>query len=355
MLRSVCVVALAAIAVPAFAQTAAPLLPLAGLHDAYWPLQMVQWLGPELPYSMITLYVDDRAKQPLYDVVLSERAGNKRIHYCNSPELLAADKRKGDEAYQVAIAFERPDSVRKGAQNGLRFNTEKGVPIVWQFVELTDMSEQGSGVTPIDAPFPMLLYREQGALAGEGTALKIGSVTSAADVWKEFAQPPYFVPYHGALTQGAHIVSLSPTASSWTGAQPASLTGGASWRLTGTGGAAVTAHVDTAKGQEFTVSFTSERGDAQTLDAAQTAGGWAVSRARLGPGKAKADQTVSLVFTPALTPGAQSKFDIIAGRKTKLGSGTVETGTDGSSERWSMLSPEALKGKSAAASATLTH
>ncbi len=355
MLRPACTLAMCAAALPVLAQTAAPLLPPAGLYDRYWPLQIVQWVGPELPSSMIALYVDDRGKQPSYDVVLTERAGGRRTHYCNTPELLAEDKRNGDDAYQVAMALDKPAAPAKGAQYLLRFNTEKGVPVVWQFVELTDVSEQGSGLTPVDAPFPILLYREAGALAGEGTALKIGGVTSTADVWKEYAQPPYFVPYHGALTQGAHTLTLAPTQTTWTGTQPASLTEGASWKLTGSRGMVLTAHVDAAKGQALTVSFTDGFGDAATLDAERSTAGWAVSRVRLGPAGAKVDSTVSLAFTPALAAGVTSKFELIAGKKTKLATGTVQTGADGSSETWTMTSPDAVKSKPAAASASLSH
>ncbi len=44
----------------------------------------------------------------------------------------------------------------------------------WQFVQGSDVTEQGGGITPIDAPTPSLIFREQAAVAGEGTALKVG-------------------------------------------------------------------------------------------------------------------------------------------------------------------------------------
>lgn len=60
MLRSVPLLAFALTALPALAQTAPPatsaataLLPPAGLYYRYWPLQLVQWVGPELPLSLI--------------------------------------------------------------------------------------------------------------------------------------------------------------------------------------------------------------------------------------------------------------------------------------------------------------
>ncbi len=329
-----------------------PLLPPAGLYYRYWPLQLVQWLGPELPYSMIVLYADNRPKTPSYDVAFIDRASGKETHYANKPELLAEDKAKGYDAYPTRMQFDQPDAPGKGAQYLLRFNTEKEQPVVWQFVQLTDISDQGSGVTPVDAPFPILLYREQGALAGEGTALKIGNVTSTADVWKDYAQPPYFVPYHGAITEGAHILSIPPLQSSWTDAQPATLAEGSSWQLVSARGSAYDAHADALHSGALTLTLTDQaHGTATTLEAAQTAAGWAVSRVRLGPTGAKAEHTLQLSFAPALAPGAESRFDITAGKKTKLASGSVQTGRSqaGFEEKWTMSSPDWARGKTSTA------
>ncbi len=335
------------------AQTAAPLLPPAGLHYRYWPMQMVQWVGPELPYSMIVLYADDSAKS--YDVELIDRASGKPVHYVNTPELAAEDKAKGDDALVTRIQFDQPEAPGKGAQYGVRFNTEKGVPVVWQFVQGTDISEQGSGVSPVDAPFPVLVYREQGALAAEGTALKVGAVTSTAEMWKELAQPPYFVPYHAALSQGVHILSMSPHASTWVDAQPA-LTAGAAWKLTSAAGTVLNAHADAAGGAGATVSLTDAQRGVMTLDAQGGAGGWTVNRVRFGPAGAKADHTLSLAFTPAMAPGSDSRFELVAGRKTKLASGSVHTavGEDGrTTETWTMVTGGGGKSKSAIASTGL--
>jgi hypothetical protein len=210
---AVATTALALFPIALAAQTAPPTqtLPLAGVYYRYWPEQIVQWVGPELPYTMIVLAVDDRGKQPVYDVQLIPRPAAAPVHYTNSAEELAIIQATGQEVHQVAMQFDAPSDPANGAQYQLRFNTEKGTPVVWQFVLGTDVSEQGSGLSPVPAPIPILMYREQGGLAGQGTALQIGGVTSTADVWKEIAQPPYFVPYRGALSIGVHILTFAPT------------------------------------------------------------------------------------------------------------------------------------------------
>lgn len=319
--------------------TSSPTLPLAGVYYRYWPEQIVQWVGPELPYSMIVLSVDDRGKQPIYDVQLIPRAAGKPVHYTNSGEELTIDQRAGLEAHQVAMQFDGPSDPEKGAQYMLRFNTEKGTPVVWQFVLGTDVTEQGSGVSPVPAPIPILMYREQGGLAGEGTALQVGSVTSTADVWKEIAQPPYFVPYRGALSTGVHILTFVP--------------GDVTWK-------AAAQSLTDANGRSLSLAEAGENttmtDKALAVSASYALAGGAISRVTFSPAGGKHDHLVTLEFSPALAPGSESNFEVVAGKKTKIATGSVhEAAAQGSAvtESWSFASPNDLKPLTAKASETL--
>jgi hypothetical protein len=335
--------ALALVPIALAAQTPAPAastptLPLAGVYYRYWPEQIVQWVGPELPYSMIVLNIDDRAKQPIYDVQLIPRGeGGKPIRYTNSAAELAIDQASGMEAHQVAMQFDGPSDPANGAQYMLRFNTEKGTPVVWQFVLGTDVSEQGSGLSPVPAPIPILMYREQGGLAGAGTALRVGGVTSTADVWKEIAQPPYFVPYRGALSTGVHILTFAPVDSTWkSDAQSLTDANGRSLALaTNANGATMT-------------------DKALAVSATYTGAAGSINRVIFAPSGVKGTHSVTLQFSPALAPGAQSSFDVIIGRKTKIASGAVqESAGPNITESWSFTSPDALKNLTAKATASL--
>jgi hypothetical protein len=338
LLRKAFVAALAFIPIALAAQTNATTLPLAGVYYRYWPEQIVQWVGPELPYSMIVLSLDDRSKQPIYDVQLIPRAEGKPVHYTNSAEELAIVQATGQEIHQVAMQFDGPSDPEKGGQYMLRFNTEKGTPVVWQFVLGTDVSEQGSGLSPVPAPIPILMYREQGGLAGEGTALQIGSVTSTADVWKEIAQPPYFVPYRGALSTGVHILTFAPVDSAWKSTAD-SLTDGHGRSLS----LAITADSTTMTDNALAVSASYS-----------VAAAGAVSRVTFAPNGVKGNHSVALQFAPALTPGSQSSFDVIIGKKTKIAAGSVQASTGPSvTESWTFTSPDALKNLSAKATASL--
>ena len=325
------------------AQTARPAagaatMPLAGVYYRYWPKQLVQWVGPELPYSMIVLDVDDRGKQPIYDVQLIPRTGNQIARYTNSADELAIDQRAGFTVYQVAMQFDGPADPANGAQYMLRFNTEVGTPVVWQFVLGSDVSEQGSGVSPTGAAIPILMYREQGAVAGAGTALQVGGVTSAADVWKEMAQPPYFIPYRGALSTGVHILTFAPGAVAWKG-DAQSLTSAAGTVLS------------VAKDGDNVVMTNKALG----VTASYSVAGSAISRVTFGPAGGKHDHSVSLQFSPALAPGAQRSFDVIVGKKSKVAAGTVVAANAdaGLSETWSFTAPDSLHGAKAEATETM--
>ncbi|HEY1743562.1 MAG TPA: hypothetical protein VGG18_10385, partial [Granulicella sp.] len=197
-------------AVSLFAQSGElPLLPpIAPEQIVYrhWPEQFVQWIGPELPYTMIELYVDPGAgTTPVYDAVLTDRSTGKRIHYANQQQMVDIDKRSGAEAYLATMQLDRPANAGKDATYLLRFVDHAGEPVSWQFVQGSDISERGGGSSPAGIDPPVLMYRERSAVAGEGAAVKIGNKVSVADVWTEISQPPYFVAYHGAMSQDVDI------------------------------------------------------------------------------------------------------------------------------------------------------
>lgn len=335
--------ALAFAAMPLLAQTppsSSAVLPLAGVSYRYWPEQIVQWIGPELPYSMIVLEVDDRGKQPIYDVELIPKSGNQAVHYTNTAAELAIDQRAGMTVHQVAMQLDGPPAPSVGAQYLLRFNTETGTPVVWQFVLGTDVTEQGAGLSPYTGAADILIYREQGGLAGQGTALRIGNVTSTADVWKEIAQPPYFVPYRGALSMDAHVLVFAPGATTWK-SDGASMTDGKGEVLA------------VAQNGDSTIMTDKLLGTTVTYNTANRT----VSRVTFSPANDRHDHTLSLTFSPALGTSGQSNFEVIAGRKTKVAAGTVQASADAGdvTDTWNFTSPDALHGSAIKASAATSH
>jgi len=304
--------------------------PTSGLiiNYQYWPEQFVQYVGTELPYSMLELDVNRDGKTPVYNVVLTERATNRRIQYSNSDAIIAAAKAQGSEAHKTEIAFEPADTTNTGSISTLRFTLADGKPLQWRFVQGSDISEQGSGLTALpQVPVPVFAYREQGAVAGEGTALQIGDVVSVADVWKEISRPPYFVAYHGAYTQNAHRVTFGAGKESWTVVSaPTSLAVGSTWELDGDHDAHRTLKVEHVDGNHYTISGSDRLQPSLrfVLDAMRDANTWSVGSVRYSPVKNGDKHAITVQFgTPIAPTISASTVELIVGKKTNLASGTL--------------------------------
>jgi hypothetical protein len=327
----------------------------AGIAYRYFPHQLVQWVGPELPYSMIELEIDDRGAKPIYDAILTDRATNKRVHYTNEQSEVLVDKFIGAEVHLVPMQLDAPAEAAKGATYLLRFTTETGAPVTWQFVLGSDVTEQGSGMTPIPVPgSPALIYREQGGVAGEGTALKVGNITSTADVWKEISQPPYFIAYHGALSQDVHTLAFVPRTNDWKIEPPTSaVAADAEWKLTSADGRVLSAHVDSFTNGLATLHITHPiLATSVMVEARQTPTGWALERLRYAPEGNSKEHTITLTFSPE--SAGTSKFEIVAGKKTHLTSGELAITANGG-ESWTLTQPPFTHLPPVVASATQTR
>ena len=313
----------------------------AGISYRYFPRQFVQWVGPELPYSMVELDVDDRGPKPIYDAVLTDRATNKRIHYTNDATEVEIDKIGGAEVHLVPMQFDSAAEAAKGASYLLRFATETGVPVTWQFVQGSDITGQGGGMNPIATPTPILLFREQAAVAGEGTALKVGNITSTADMWKEISQPPYFIAYHGALSQDVHTLMFVPRTNEWK-IEPATaaVVPGADWKFISAEGRELSVHVDSFANGLATLHETHPLlGTSVMIEARQTPTGWVFERLVYAPAGARSikdGHMLTLTFAPS--DAGVSKFEIVAGKKTHLASGDLVMSADGG-ESWTLTQP----------------
>ena len=241
-------------AVTMFAQLPPPIAPEQIVYR-HWPEQFVQWIGPELPYTMIELYVDPAGgATPVYDAVLTERATGKRVHYTNQQQMLDIDKRSGADAYLTTMQLDRPANAATGATYLLRFVDHAGQPVSWQFIQGSDISERGGGSSPAGLAPPVLMYRERSAVAGEGSALKIGNAVSVADVWTEISQPPYFVAYHGAISENVDIAVFAGSEQQWTTTSaPQTLAVGAEWKLKAQDGLGCTLRVQALAGDHATI------------------------------------------------------------------------------------------------------
>jgi hypothetical protein len=327
-------------AVSMYAQIPAPMAPQQIVYR-HWPEQFVQWIGPELPYTMVELYVDPAGATPLYEVVLTERATGKRVHYSNQQQMVDIDQRSGGQAYLTTMQLDRPANSGSGATYLLRFVDHAGQPVSWQFVQGTDMSERGGGSSPAGSEPPVLVYRQRGAVAGEGSALKVGDTVSVADVWTEISQPPYFVAYRGAHSESIDIAVFTGAKQQWTTTSaPQTLATGAQWKLKAQDGLGCTLLVQALAGDHATILDTDDHlpGRTITIEASWSNGAWSIDKMHYAAVGADANQGLTISF-------AQSKFEVIAGRKTHIAAGTMHA--DPARVGWEFKDPQWLRGKTA--------
>jgi hypothetical protein len=322
----------------------------------HWPEQFVQWIGAELPYTMIELYIDPGAgATPVYDAVLTERTTGKRIHYANQQQMVDIDKRSGAEAYLTTMQLDRPANAVKDATYLLRFVDHAGEPVSWQFIQDSDISERGGGSSPAGIDPPVLMYRERSAVAGEGAAVKIGNKVSVADVWTEISQPPYFVAYHGAVSENVDIAVFAGAGQQWTTVSaPKSLSVGAEWKLKAQDGLGCTLHVQALDGDRATIVDSDDHlpGRTVTMEAVWNTGAWSIEKlhyAVAGEDASKdANQGLTISFAPgANATGAPSKFEVTAGKKTRIASGVVHGDPAQPRVGWEFKDPQWLRGKTA--------
>ena len=226
-----------------------------------------------------------------------------------------------------------------------------GKPLEWRFVQGSDISDQASGLNPFpEAKIPIFAYREQGALAGEGTALQIGGTVSTAEVWTEYSHPPYFIPYRGAETKSAHTLVFAPGEKTWTiTSAPKSLTPGATWELDGEHGDHRSIHIDKVDGEHLSLTSTDrfQPGVRCTLEVTRSGNTWSIDRARFSPVRDGEKHSLTLKFeTPLSGRSGQVDMTLLSDKKKTIAGGLLAAGEEpGHSRTISFSNPSWLNGK----------
>ena len=199
------------------------------------------------------------------------------------------------------------------------------------------------------APLPIFAYREEGAVAGEGTAVKIGDAVSTAEVWKEISHPPYFVGYRGAVTSGAHLIVFTKGAENWKITKtPAAIAAGSAWELDSDSGNHRILTVGKTDGTHAVVTVTDKFHPITNvvLEGTYTAAaGWTIDKLRYSPMKDGDKHYVTLAFTT--TTPATGTMDVNVGKKTNLASASMEMGGDSNdrTEAIKFTAPKWVAGK----------
>ena len=315
------------------------------VHYEYVPHYFVQWLKDHPQYTRIEAAVID-SEPPVFNLTLTEKGSGRRVNYCNSEPRLKAMKQAGLDARLAKIDYRATNNFGQAPAHEFSFTDERGQMVRWRFTLASPVSERGAGLTPQeDGAGLLLIYRELGTAAGEGTAAQIGDKVSEAEPWPEISAPPYFVAYRGAYSDGIGIGALLPGQESWTvTTPPKDLNDGAQWTLADDRGRTRQLRITAKRGDELTIR---ETGQSLTIHARQTTSGFALSSITLTSGS----KTMRISFTPELDLAAGSaapvNFQIDQNGHNKIahGSVTVEKRGHTASLRWVFKAPNWAKSR----------
>ncbi len=325
-----------------------PIVPLLVEYE-YAPEFLMQWINDHPQYTMIEAMVG-KGEPPVYQVILTEKASQRRVWYCNVEAKIKSLTQTGREAHLAAIDYKVVNEGEKPPVRGLALRDKHGQAIRWRFLPATVPSERGAGLTPMaHVPGLRLDYRDLGTAAGEGSAVQIGDKVIEAAPWPEISAPPYFVAHRGSISLGRHIGALSVGEETWRiVSAPEDLREGAKWELVNQFGRERRLRVTGRRGEEVTISETgSQAFDPATLslNARVTAEGLALRSIRL----VSQGQTMQIGFTPELdlSPAEAAKnsevaFQIDQASHQKISHGTVvvEKQDGGVKLRWRPKAPD---------------
>jgi hypothetical protein len=129
---------------------------------------------------------------------------------------------------------------------------------------------------------------------------------------------------------------------------------GAEWKLKAQDGLGRTLHVQALAGDHATIVDTDDHlpGRTVTMEATWNNGAWSIEKlhymaAGADPGH-DTNQGLTISFVPgANASGAPSKFEVTAGKKTRIASGVVHGDEAQPRVGWEFKDPQWLKGKTA--------
>jgi hypothetical protein len=321
-----------------------PVLPLI-VHYEYVPHYFMQWLNDHPQYTRIEAAVTD-SEPPVFNLTLTEKGSGRRVNYCNSEARLKAMAQSGQEARLTKIDYRAMNNFGQAPAHEFSFTDERGQAVRWRFTLATPVSERGAGLTQQEGGTGlMLIYRELGTVAGEGTAVQIGAKVIEAEPWTEISAPPYFVAYRGAYSDGIGIGALLSGQESWRVTEaPKDLIEGAQWTLVNDRGRTRQLRIAAIRGDELTIQ---ETGGSLTLQSRKTATGFAL-RSITGASRSK---NMRISFTPELDLAAGSaapvNFQIDQNGHNKIahGSVSVEKRGNAASLRWMFKEPDWAKSR----------
>lgn len=191
--------------------------------------------------------------RPVYQVVMTEKEGHRRLYYTNSEAKAKLLEASGKTVFVTAIEHRIEESLGEEPKYIIAFKDEKSRAIKWTFTQVDELDDHSKGVALIGRPFKVL-FREMASMAGEGTLVEIGDKISQPRQLPDLSSPPDLLVYEATLCIGTTIGGIVPGSQTWqTNAPHGAIDLGTEWTLTDGGKNKRHLKVISRDGDEFTI------------------------------------------------------------------------------------------------------
>jgi hypothetical protein len=147
------------------------------------PLYFRESLAGGSRYSSIEALVDNQQSEPWIEIVLTEKATTKSIHYCNVQRSVASMTERGEEAYFAPIEFHSMQDAMAKRVFTFHFADNAGESVEWRVIVDSASSGAGSksGIIPQLDRYGFVLASGTGSAAvASGSVLRIGNANDAS-------------------------------------------------------------------------------------------------------------------------------------------------------------------------------
>ena len=236
-----------------------PIVPLILNYD-YETKYFVQWIAGCPQYSMIMASVG-KGDQPRIQIVLTEKDSDRRIYYSNSEPDVKNLVQAGLTAHSVKIDFKTGEDSEERPAFAFGFPDEHGVPIRWRFVAAGQSSDRAAGprIQAVKAGL-LVSYIELGTVAGPSALVQVGDKSYEVEQWDAVSKPPYFVGFHGTISEGMTIGMLLNGSENWrVQSAPKEWDEGAKWVLVDDRKFVRQLQITARRGDELTITEISDK------------------------------------------------------------------------------------------------
>jgi hypothetical protein len=236
---------------PAVSATGTPILPFIMEYE-YGKQYFVEKIYADPVYIGIEAMFQE-GPTPVYQVLMTEKEGHRKVYYTNSEARAALLTAAGKTAHITVIKYSHEESLGEEPKHIITLTDEKSRAIRWTFVQANDLDEETRGVSLIARPLKVL-YRDMASMAGEGTSVQIGDLTDKPKERPDLKTNPDEAVYEGTLCVDPIIGGLVSGTQTWqVKSAPKAIEVGAQWLLMDDNGYSRHLRITAKRGNQITI------------------------------------------------------------------------------------------------------